>query len=51
MTELVLIRKGLTRVPDPAMFHGVKVLKLSRNRLAFLPEEIGSHMPCLERLG
>ena len=45
-----LTRKGLTRAPDPVMFHGVKILKLSRNRVARLPEEMGDHMPCLERL-
>ena len=50
MQELVLTRKGLVRLPDPAMFHGVRVLKLSRNRVTELPEALGSHMPCLERL-
>ena len=50
MSELSLTRKGLTRAPDPAMFLGVKILKLSRNRVARLPEETGEHMPCLERL-
>jgi hypothetical protein len=50
MQELTLTRKGLRGLPDPAMFHGVRVLKLSRNRVAYLPEEMGDHMPCLERL-
>lgn len=50
MQELALTRKGLSRAPDPAMFHSVRVLKLSRNRIARLPEEMGDRMPCLERL-
>lgn len=50
MQDLILTRKGLAHMPDPAMFHGIRVLKLSRNRIAHLPAGIGDHMPCLERL-
>ena len=50
MQELLLARRMLVRLPDPAAFHGVRVLKLSRNRLTHLPEALGANMLCLERL-
>ena len=49
-TELSLARRGLAKLPDVTHFHGVTTLKITRNRILSLPDDLGDALPCLETL-